>query len=118
MEARLRSRVLRYHAYFLNGKPEKLWEMMSRKLRTENDNDRAGFIRQLPIPPSGHAKTTLLSLKINGREARVTVKFDLLPIGTDQWLSETWEETWVYERRNWVFDSYRAIQRTEMKEGH
>jgi hypothetical protein len=108
--AKLRGRVLRYHSYFVAGKAEKMWEMSSRKLRRENDGDRAGFIRQMPIAPPGHAKTNLVSLKINGQEAMARVEFQILPVGSDKWVSEVYDETWVFERGNWFFDSYRLAE--------
>jgi hypothetical protein len=110
LEAKLRERVLLYHSYFLNGQPKKMWDMSSKKLRRENDNDRAEFIRQMPVPPSGRAKTRLISLKVNGRVAKARVSFDLLPVGTDKWVSEVYDETWKYERGNWFFDGNQLTE--------
>lgn len=110
MEAKLRDRVLRYHSYFLNGKPEKMWAMSSKKLRRENDGDKAEFIRQMPVPPAEHAKTKLISLKVNSREAIARVEFDILSVGADKWVGETYDETWVFEDGNWFFDGYRLAQ--------
>ena len=64
----------------------------------------------MPTPPSGRAKTRLISLKVNGMEAKVRVAFDLLPNGDDKWVSEVHDETWVYERGNWFFDSTRVVE--------
>jgi hypothetical protein len=116
-EAKLRARVLRYHTYFIVGKPGKMWEMSSRKLRRENDEDKAGFIRQRPIPPAGHGKTKLILLNINGKEAVARVEFQILPVGTDKWASETYDETWVFEKGDWFFDSYHLATGSKVSQG-
>jgi hypothetical protein len=95
---RRRSRVLLYHSHFEREQYAEMWEMSSKKLRDDNENDKEEFVRYLRKHHLPKVRTKLLSLQLKGTVAKVKVETGLWEAEENRWLRETHEETWVLER--------------------
>ena len=106
----LRNRVSLYHSYFANAQYNKMWELSSKRLRGQNDNDKTEFINY--IQKLGFSKTkikfNILSLDINNGVAKAKVEISIWMDEKDTWLSEIQNQIWIFENGNWFFDDYKV----------
>jgi len=114
-EAGLRSRVLRNLSHFELEQYGEMWDMSSKKLRDDNDNDKEEFVRYLRKHHFPKVKTKLISLQVEGTVAKAKVEISLWVAEESRWLSETDEQTWVLENGDWYFDTFRLAEESKSK---
>ena len=104
-KALLKQRVDLYNKYFSAGNYEKMWEMSSKKLRGQNNDDKNSYIKNLIGFRSIKLKTRIKNLKIEKARAVVNIKISLWAKEKQKWLRSTENNVWVFEDNDWFFDS-------------
>ena len=116
-ETELRNQVERYHNYFSKGRYDLMWEILSKTVREQNDNDKKGYIRQLRQYGFGKVKAEISEIEVEGNRCRVRVKITVWSKADKKWVSEIQDQTWVVEEDRWVFEGHQVAESTTSAEG-
>lgn len=112
-ETKLREQVKKYYSYFALHKYDRMWDMSSKRLQRENDNNKREYIQDLRSVDVAGVRVDIQKVEINGDNAKVRLRLHLRSAQDRQWISEDQENTWVLEQGRWVFDDHRISKATK-----
>jgi hypothetical protein len=109
-EIALRMRLQEYARYWADQRYDRVWKMMSPRLREGNGNDKAKFAES--IRNSGFILVELQPQKITvqGQKALVVTLTKFFSKVDNKVFENVDEEHWVKIKGEWYFDNYRTIK--------
>jgi hypothetical protein len=108
----LRRQVERFYTLYASSGQDGMWEILSSRLKQQNDNNKQAYISSLPKPGAHRPETIIQDIQISGNSAKVRVKITIVSANGKEIGFEEHEDSWVLERGRWRFDGYTVIQST------